>query len=82
MDSTNTTKYVLIGTAGLFVSVAALWLLSRDGEQDAMLNFNPKVHTLEKLRDLYKDVFVEGATLYCQKLNLIRKLKDTNQFGE
>ena len=79
MDN-NTTKYIVIGSAGLAISAAAIWFLSSEEDSSKSLVFNPKVHTIEKLRALYKDLFVEGATLYCQKLNLIRKLKATNEF--
>ena len=78
MDSNNTTKYIMIGTAGLFVSAAVVYFLSRDDKEEASGDFNPKVHTIEKLRLLYKDLFIDGVTLYCQKLNLIRKLKQTD----
>lgn len=64
MDN-NTTKYIIIGTAGLALSAAALWFLSKDEEKESANIFDPKIHTVEKLRLLYKDFFVEGATLYC-----------------
>ena len=79
MDN-NTTKYIMIGTAGLVVSAAAIWFLSRDDESEKANVFNIKFHTIEKLNALYEDFFIDGVTLYCQKLNLIRKLKSTDEF--
>jgi hypothetical protein len=66
MSSTN--KYLLYGTGAVMLCAAFYWL-SQDHEEAA---FDPKVHTVEKLRALIHDLFVEGATLYCQKMNQIR----------
>ena len=48
---------------------AALYYLSQDAEY---VKYDPKVHTVEELRKIMHNIFVEGATLYCQKLNLMR----------
>ena len=58
----------MYGTGALVLGAALYWL-SIDHEEAA---FDPKVHTVEKLRMLIHDLFVEGATLYCQKMNQIR----------
>jgi len=57
----STQRYLWIGASCVAVG-AALWWLSQDHEEAA---FDPKVHTVEKLRLLIHDLFVEGATLCC-----------------
>jgi hypothetical protein len=54
---------------GVLTLGAALYYLSLDAET---VSYDPKKHTVEELRKLVHDLFVEGATLYCQKLNLMR----------
>ena len=63
----------MIGAAVLATG-AALWFLTRDGET---IKFDPTKHTVEELRKIVHELFVEGATLYCQKLNMIKNLKNT-----
>ena len=58
---------------------AALWYLSRDNQS---AKFDPKVHTVEELRKIVHEMFVEGATLYCQKINLMRQLKASGDFNQ
>ena len=57
----STQRYLWIGAGAVAVG-AALWWLAQDHEEAA---FDEKVHTVEKLRLLIHDLFVEGATLYC-----------------
>lgn len=57
----STQKYLMYGTGAVLLGAALYWL-SVDHEEAA---FDPKVHTVEKLRALIHDLFVEGATLYC-----------------
>jgi len=64
----STAKYITIG-AGVIAVGAALYFLSQD---DSNVNFKPDEHTLEKLKQITHELFVEGATLYCQKLHQIR----------
>ena len=68
----------MIGAGCLMVG-ATLWFLSRDSE---LVEFDPKKHTVEELRKVVHEMFVEGATLYCQKLNMIRQLKESKEFKE
>jgi hypothetical protein len=56
----STNKYLLIGAACILTGTA-LWYLSRDNE---MVKFDPKVHTLEELRKIVHELYVESATLY------------------
>ena len=79
METLN--KYVLIGS-GIILSAAALWFLSRDDDSIKPSTLNSKLYTKEGLRMLYKDIFVRSATLYCQKLNQIRKLKQQGQMTD
>jgi len=44
-----------------------------------MVQFDPKKHTLEELRKIIHEMYLEGATLYCQKLNMIKNLKNSNE---
>jgi len=73
MSSTN--KILLAGAAVLVIG-GALWFLSQDSEQ---IKFDPKLHTVEELRKIVHEMFVEGATMYCQKLNIIKNLKQNNE---
>ena len=54
---------------GVLTISAALYFMMQDAE---MVTFDPKKHTAEELRKIVHEMFVEGATLYCQKLNLMR----------
>ena len=56
-------------SAGVLAVGAALYYLSLDKD---VCVYDPKTHTIEELRKIVHDMFVEGATLYCQKLNLMR----------
>ena len=67
--SDSNLKYMSIG-AGAIAIGAAIWYLSRDMEAVA---FDDKVHTKEKLHEIVHDIFIENATLYCQKLNWINQ---------
>ena len=68
----------MIGASCLAVG-AALYYLSRDQE---FVEFDPKVHTLEETKKIISEMFVEGATLYCQKLNLMRQAKNAGDFKD
>ena len=57
----------------------ALWYLSQDPEA---VSFDPKKHTVEELRKVAHALFVEGATLYCQKVNQMRQAKVAGDFTE
>jgi hypothetical protein len=70
MLSTNTNRAIFIGAAAVGLG-AALWYLSRDPNE---VKFDSKVHTIEALRKLIHELFVETATLYCQKLQIIKNL--------
>ena len=57
----STAKYITIG-AGVIAVGAALYFLSQDEE---VSKFKPEEHTIERLRQITHELFVEGATLYC-----------------
>lgn len=57
-----------------------LYLLTREEEEGIMQKYNPKEHTLEKLQMIIDEIFIESATLYCQKLRLIREEKKEGKF--
>ena len=61
-------KYFLLGT-GLLAAGAALFLLARDKDK---VVYDPTRHTVEELRKIIHEIFVDGATLYCQMLNQMR----------
>ena len=71
MMSTNKYSY-LMGTGALIAAGIALWWLSKDHEEAI---FDEKVHTVEKLRQMVHEMFLEGATIYCSKRNAIRTKK-------
>ena len=62
--------------AGCVAAVAALWFLARDPNE---IKFDAKKHTVEELRKIIKELFLEGATAYTHKLNLIMNLKKENE---
>lgn len=66
-DSNNDAllRYGLTAAALLGVGAAILYL-SRDPNH---VEVDAKVHTVEKLRAIVHEIFVESATLYCQKAN-------------
>jgi hypothetical protein len=64
----STQKYLYLGL-GVLTLGAAVYFLSKDEEA---VKFDPKKHTKEELRKIVNEMFIEGATLYCQKLNLMR----------
>ena len=72
-------KYLTIGVGAIAVG-AALWYLSRDTEE--CVTYDPKIHTKEKMHEIVRDIFVENATQYCQKLNLINSKKAAKDFTE
>ena len=43
------------------------------------MSFDPKKHSVEELRKIAHEIFVEGATLYTQKLNMIKNLKQSGE---
>lgn len=71
-------KYWIMGV-GVIAMGAGLYLLSRDDEEVQVV-YDPAVHTVEKLREIIHEIFLEGATLYCQKLRLIREHKKDGEF--
>ena len=72
----NQHKYAIIGTAALGLGVG-LYYLTRDEES---IVFDKAVHTEEKLEEIINEIFVESATLYCQKLRLIREYKESKTY--
>ena len=53
----STNKYLLLGAAAVATGVA-LWYLSRDTSE---VSFDPKKHTVEELRKILREIYVEGA---------------------
>ena len=70
-------KYLLLGASALTVG-AAIWFLTQDGEEAFVID--PKTHTIERLRLIVDEICIECATLYCQKLRLIREQKKDGKF--
>ena len=71
-------KLLTIG-AGCLAVGSAIWYLTRDTE---LASFDPKTHTVEKLREIIHEIYVEQTTFLCQKLNAIRQKKAVEQFNE
>ena len=65
-----------MGTTALCMGVG-LWYLSRDEEQ---IVFDKAVHTEERLEQIINEIYIESATLYCQKMRLIREFKADKNF--
>ena len=62
-------KYWIIGGMGVITLAAVLYYLSLDDEEDPRIDqYDPAVHTIEQLRKIAHEIYVEGATLHCQKL--------------
>ena len=59
---------------------AGIYFLSKDDEEPIILKYDPAVHTIDKLRLIIQEIYIEGATLYCQKLRLIREQKKDGEF--
>jgi hypothetical protein len=74
----STQKYLWLGL-GVFTLGAAVYFLSQDGEA---VKFDPSKHTKEELRRIVHEMFIEGATLYCQKLNLMRQAKASGDLDD
>jgi hypothetical protein len=64
---------------GVVALGACLYYMSLDSET---VVYDPKKHTVEELRKIVHDMFIEGATLYCQKLNLMRQAKAAGEFKD
>ena len=74
----TTQKYMWVGL-GVLTLGAAIYFLSYDGEA---VKYDPKKHTRAELKKIVHELFIEGATLYCQKLNLMRQAKASGDFTE
>ena len=73
-------KYLVYGVGAIALGIG-LYFLSRDEETEIVQVYDPKVHTLEKLKVIIDEIFIESATLYCQKLRLIREAKKDGTFN-
>ena len=69
-------KLLLYGMGALVIG-GAFYFLSQD---EKVKVYDPKVHTIEQLRRIIDEIFIECSTLYCQKLRLIREQKKDNEF--
>jgi hypothetical protein len=69
---------MLIGAACVAVG-GALWFLSQDQQA---IKFDTGKHTVEELRKIVRELFVEGATLYCSKLVMIKNLKANGELTQ
>ena len=65
--SSSSTPRMLLASAGVLALGAALWWLTEDHEEKGLAD--DSTYTIEKLRDIVHEIFIEGATIYCQKLN-------------
>jgi hypothetical protein len=68
-------KYLLIGLGVTAVGAGVLWL-SRDTET---LKFDPKVHTKEKLLEIFGDLYLEYVSAYIFFYNMILNLKEESK---
>ena len=75
MDNSKTLIYSALALSG---AAAILYLLSRDSSNE--VRFNPKVHTLEKLKKLLEDMQLDFTCIYVRAYNLILTMKENNQF--
>jgi hypothetical protein len=75
---TSTNQKLVMGL-GFVTLCAGIYYMTLDQET---VVFDPKKHTIEELRKIVHDMFVEGATLYCQKLNLMRQAKAAGEFKD
>ena len=75
----DTRKYMLAGT-GIVATGFLFWYLSQD--ESTCARFDKNTHTLEKLRLIIREIFIESSILYCQKLNLIRRLQTDGNFNK
>ena len=75
----NTTKYLLIGGATIAVA-AGIWYLTGGDEKEII--YDPKVHTVEELRKVIHQMYLECAREYVKKLNMILNLKKENDFDQ
>lgn len=70
-------KYAAIGFGALAVG-AAIMYLSKDSEP---IKFDPKLHTIEKLREILDDLYLEYASSYVYYYNIILNMKEANQLS-
>ncbi len=68
-------KYLLIGLGVTAVGAGVLWL-SRDTET---LKFDPKVHTKEKLLEIFGDLYLEYVSAYIFFYNIVLNLKEESK---
>lgn len=71
----STNKYLIIATACLAAGAAA-WYLSRDTNE---VSFDSKKHTVEKLRKIVREIYVEGAIHYSNQVKKLRNLVKFNK---
>lgn len=71
-------RYLIYGATAIAVGVGVYYLTKEDS--DIVQVFDPTVHTQAKLRQIMDEVFTESATLYCQKIRLIREMKKEGTF--
>lgn len=64
--------------ATLILSVGALWYLSREEE----IVFDPKVHTLEKLRKIMRSYYAKCTATHCKHLNLLLNMKHSGELTQ
>lgn len=70
--STDTQKWIIAGS-GIILAGAVLWYLSQDGET---VKYDPQEHTLEKLRSIVHEVFVQSATHQQQIFQVLKKMEE------
>ena len=71
-------RYLIYGASAIAV-LGGLYYMTREDEELAQV-LDPQVHTLPKLRQIMDEIFIESATLYCQKIRLIRDMKRNGEF--
>lgn len=61
---TSSTPRVLLASAGVLALGAALWWLTEDHEEKGLVGMD-HTYSLQKLRTIVHEIFIEGATIYC-----------------
>jgi len=59
----DSNKYMIYGVGAIAAGIG-LYLMTRE-EEGLAQQYDPKVHTIEQLRRIVDEIFIESATLYC-----------------
>ena len=71
----STYKYALIGCAAV-LTLGAVYYLSQDRNE---VKYDPRIHTLAKLRKLVRSLFAKSGTVYVKHLNMLLNMQKANE---